>query len=86
MNKHMCTQRAHVHTRKRSPVWAQVAVQKASLEQNTKVAEILREELNKGKDLADVRKLAHMMKDDLAKQVGSYKDPARKGQVIDARA
>jgi hypothetical protein len=53
-----------------------VAVQKASLEQNTKVAETLRDELNKGKDLADVKMLAQLMKDDLAKQLGSYKDPA----------
>jgi CRISPR-associated endonuclease/helicase Cas3 len=60
MNKHMCTQRAHVHTRKRSPVWAQVAVQKASLEQNTKVAEILRDELNKGKwEIADAWQTTH---------------------------
>ena len=82
------TCKAHVRTKRArklaqtctSMVWAQVAVQKASLEQNTKVAETLRDELNKGKDLADVKKLANMMKEELAKKLGSHKQPAQKGE------
>jgi hypothetical protein len=69
------TTRTRAHTQAFT-VLAQVAVQKASLDQNTKVAETLRDELNKGKDLADVKMLAQLMKDDLAKQLGSYKEPA----------
>ena len=87
MKKHVHLKRARLHTQTfTGMVWAQVAVQKASLQQNTKVAETLRDELNKGKDLTDVKKLAALMKEDLAKEVGSYKEPGQKGPVNEAPA